>query len=133
MRLAGLEKIKLRYRSGSRGLGGPVVSVAARVAAVEGRPVVAVERQALAQPLGQIRVGDEVASERDEVGISGGDDGLRQSAVEAAGGDQGARELRPQMLGRDGRLAVSDLLGALDARLDHVQIRDVQAIELRIT
>ena len=35
------------------------------------------------------------------------------------------------MLGRDGRLAVSDLLGALDARLDHVQIRDAQAIELR--
>ena len=34
------------------------------------------------------------------------------------------------MLDRDGRLAVHDLLGALDARLDHVQVGDAHAIQL---
>src|ERR1700758_5291568 len=97
-----------------KGVGGRIVRVAVRVAAVEGRAVVAVERQAVAQPLGQIRVGDEMAAERDEGGIPGGDDDFRRVRREAAGRDQDARELRPQMLNRDWRLAVSDVLGALD-------------------
>ena len=50
---------------------------------------------------------------------------------EAAGRDQSARELRPQMLRGDRRLALRDLLGALDARLDDVKVGDAQAIQLR--
>jgi hypothetical protein len=34
------------------------------------------------------------------------------------------------MLGGDRRLAIRDLLGALDARLDDVEMGDAQAIEL---
>jgi len=44
-------------RSGRHcGLGGRVIRVAARIAAVEGRPVVAVERLTTQPPLGQIRI-----------------------------------------------------------------------------
>jgi hypothetical protein len=71
-----------------------------------------------------------VTAERDEVGVSRRDDGLRRIRREAACRDQGPRELRPQMLGGDRRLAMRDLLGALDTRLDDVEVSDAQAIEL---
>lgn len=54
--------------------------------------------------------------------LPGGDDGFRRTRCEAPSGDQGARELWPQMLDRDWRLTMRDLLGALDARLDDVEV-----------
>ena len=61
---------------GGRSLGDRVVRVASRVAAVESRPVVAGERQPLPNALRQIRIGDEVAAEGDEIGIVEGGDGF---------------------------------------------------------
>jgi AraC-like DNA-binding protein len=78
-----------RHRSGHRcGLGDRVVREAACVTAVEGRAVVSVEQPVAPQPLGQIRVGDEVATKGDEVGVTRGDDGLCRSRGEPAGRDQ---------------------------------------------
>jgi AraC family transcriptional activator of mtrCDE len=80
------------HRSGHRcGLGDRVVRVAARVTAIEGRAVVSVERQAAPQPLGQIRVRDEVATKGDEVGVARGDDGLCRSP----GGEPAGRNESP--------------------------------------
>ena len=73
---------------------------------------------------------DEVAAECDEVRVAGRDNGRSTLTVESAGGDQGAAEFLPQMLRGDRGLALGNILGALDARLDHVKIGDAQAIKL---
>jgi hypothetical protein len=83
------------------------------IAAVEGRTIVSVEWQATPKSFGQIRIGDEVATEGHEVGITGRHNGRSRFTREAAGGNQRAAELRPQMLGRNGGLAFGDLFECL--------------------
>jgi hypothetical protein len=95
-----------------------VVDIAPPVTAIKRRAVVAGQRQIAPEPFGQVGVGDEVAAERDEIRIAGGDDGRGALASETAGCDQSAAEFSPQMLGDDRSLALADLLDALDARLD---------------
>jgi hypothetical protein len=47
-----------------------IVDVTSPIAAIERRTIVAGQRQVASQPLGQIRIGDEVAAEGDEVGVA---------------------------------------------------------------
>src|SRR6476660_10625174 len=101
-----------------------IVDVASPVTAVERRPVVAVQRQITPKPLRQIRVGDEVAAERDKFLVACGDEGRGTLTSKTAGCDQGAVEFLPKMLRGDRSLAFGDLLDALDARLDHVEVGD---------
>src|ERR1700689_425512 len=46
---------------------GRIVRVTAGIEAIEGAPVIAIERQAELDALRQVRVGDELAAERDEL------------------------------------------------------------------
>src|ERR1700736_1675200 len=64
-----------------------VVGVAAGIKGVEGAPVVVIERKAELDPLGQIRIRNKVATERNQAGIAIGDGGLRCIGLEAAGSD----------------------------------------------
>src|SRR5258706_16434164 len=82
------------------------------------------------KPFGKVRVGDKVATEREEIGVACRNDGRGTLTSKTAGCDQGAAEFLPQMLRGDRSLAFVDLLDALDARLDHVKVGDAQPIEL---
>src|SRR5258708_32030745 len=66
---------------------GRVVGVAAGIKGVEGAPVVVIEGKAELDPLGQIRIRNKVATERNQAGIAIGDGGLRGIGLEAAGSD----------------------------------------------
>ena len=68
-----------------------VVGVATRIKGVEGAPVVVIEGKAELDPLGQIRIRNEVATERDHAGMAIGDSGLRCIGFEAAGAICGRR------------------------------------------
>src|SRR5437868_11523869 len=109
---------------------GLIINVASPVAAVERRAVIAIQRQIVSEPFGQVGVGDEVATERDEIRVACRDNGRGTLTGETAGCDQDATEFSPKVLGCDRSLALDDLLDALDARLDNVEVRDAQSIEL---
>jgi hypothetical protein len=76
-----------------------IIDVASPVAAIERRTVVAGQRQVASQPFGQIRIGDEVAAEGDEVGVARRDDCRGTLTRETARRDQCTAEFSPQMLG----------------------------------
>src|SRR5471032_2221435 len=84
-----------------------IVGVADLGAAEEARTVVVVQRQLVAQALGQIRVGDEVAAEGDQVGIAGVQDRFSAVAVETAGGDDGALVVLADQLRSDRSLVLA--------------------------
>ena len=63
-----------------------VVGIAACIESIERASIVAIEGEAKRDPLWQVRIRDEVAAERDQVGIPIGNDGLRRIGFEAARG-----------------------------------------------
>jgi hypothetical protein len=77
-----------------------IVDITSPVATIEGRTIVAVERQPPPEPFRQVGVRDEVAAERNKVRVTRRDDGRRTLARKTAGSDQCAAERWPQMLGR---------------------------------
>src|SRR6202789_2100859 len=77
---------------------GRIVGVAAGVEAIEGAPVIAIERQAKLDALRQVGVGDELTAERDEAGDAVGDGGLRRVGLEAAGRNDRTLEDLAQLL-----------------------------------
>ena len=109
---------------------GRIIDVASPVAAVERRAVVAAQRQFAPEPFGQVGVGDELATERDEICVACRDYGRGTLSSKTAGCDQGTAEFSPKVLGSDRSLAFDDLLDALDPRLDHVEVGDAQPIKL---
>jgi hypothetical protein len=54
-----------------------IIDVTSAIAAVEGRTIVAVERQSAPEPFGNVGVRGEVAAERNEVSVARRDDGRR--------------------------------------------------------
>src|SRR5262249_27529171 len=108
---------------------GGVVGVPARIEAIEGAPVVAIEQEAMLDALRQVRIGDEVAAEGDQAGDATGDSGLRRVGLEAAGRDDRAVEDLPQLLRGDRPHAFRDQLAALDPGLDDVEIGEIKAVE----
>jgi hypothetical protein len=80
---------------------GGVVGVPARIESIEGAPVVVIERQAKLDALRRVRIGNEVAAERDQAGDATGDGGLSRIGLEAAGCDDRTVEDLPQLLRGD--------------------------------
>src|SRR3984893_18317855 len=65
-----------------------VICVSVRLKSIEGASVVTVEGKSQLDPLGSIRVCDEITAERDEVCIAMGDGSLRCIGFEAARSDE---------------------------------------------
>src|ERR1700680_3900404 len=90
-----------------------VVGVAAGIKGVEGAPVVVIEGKAELDPLGQIRIRNKVATERNQAGIAIGDGRLRCIGFEAAGNDGRPSKDLTQLLSRDRTLPFSNQISAL--------------------
>src|ERR1700726_2643804 len=73
-----------------------IVDVTSPIAPIERRTVVAGKRQVASQPFGQIRIGDEVAAEGDEVGVARCDDCRGTLTRETTRRDQCTAEFSPQ-------------------------------------
>src|ERR1700729_915 len=108
---------------------GRIVRVAAGVEAIEGAPVIAIERQAKLDALRQVWVGDELTAERDEAGDAVGDGGLRRVGLEAAGRNDGTLEDLAQLLRGHGLHAFGDQVTALDPGLDDMEIGEFEVVE----
>src|SRR5216683_5843741 len=94
-----------------------VVGVAPRIKGVEGAPVVVIEGKAELDPLGQIRIRNEVATERDHAGMAIGDSG-RCIGFEAAGSDDRPLKDLTQLLCCDRTLPFGNQISALYSGLD---------------
>src|ERR1700735_1254170 len=77
---------------------GRIVRVTAGIEAIEGAPVIAIERQAELDALRQVRVGDELTAKSDEAGDAVGDGGLGRVGLEAASRNDRSLEDLPQLL-----------------------------------
>src|SRR5580700_3095858 len=105
---------------------GRIVRVTAGVEAIEGAPVIAIERQAELDALRQVRVGDELTAERDEAGDAVRDGGFRRVGLEATGCDDRTLEDLAQLPRSNRPHAFSDQVTALDPRLDDMEIGEVE-------
>src|ERR1700724_4197259 len=97
----------------SRGVG-----VAAGIKSVESAPVVVIKGKAELYPLGQIRIRNKVATERNQAGIATRDGGLRCIGLEAAGSNGRPSKDLTQLLYCDRTLPFSNQISALYSRLD---------------
>src|ERR1700722_3816036 len=108
---------------------GRIVRVTAGVEAIEGAPVIAIERQAELDALRQVRGGAEWAAERDEAGDAVGDGGLRRVGLEAAGRNDRTLEDLAQLLRGHGLRAFGDQVPTLDPGLDDMEIGELEVVE----
>src|SRR5260370_28927350 len=95
-----------------------VVRVAARIKGVKGATVVVIEGKAERDPLGQIRIRNKVATERNQAGIAIGDGRLRCIGLKATGSDGRPSQDLPQLLRCDRTLPFSNQISALYSGLD---------------
>jgi hypothetical protein len=65
-----------------------IVGVATCIKAIEGAAVIGIKPEPELDPLGQIRIRDKVAAERDQAGVAIRNSGFRSVRFEAAGGDK---------------------------------------------
>jgi hypothetical protein len=108
---------------------GVEVGIAMFVAAPEGFSFVRGKRPAVAQTLGQVRVGREPAGESDEIRVPFVDDFFGLRSIETAGRDDRAGVVLAHEGGRDGLAVFVQCRIALDARIDDVEISNAQAVQ----
>src|SRR6266436_1476455 len=106
-----------------------VVGVAAGIKGVEGASVVVIEGKAELDPIGQIRIRNKVATERNQAGIAIGDGSLRRIGLKAAGSDGRPSKDLTQLLCCDRTLSFSNQISALYSRLDDMQIGEPKDVE----
>src|SRR3984957_1562732 len=109
---------------------GRIIRVPAGIEAIEGAPVIAIERQAELDALRQVRVGDELTAERDEAGDTVGDGSLGRVGLEPAGRNDRTLEDLSQLLGGDRPHAFGDQVAPFDPGLDDMEVGQFEIIEV---
>src|ERR1700676_629057 len=107
-----------------RPMDGRIIEISGDASIVERIPVIGIERHAFLQAPRQVRVCDEVSTERDQIDLSFADDRLCVLGIEAAGGDHGAAENWLEACSCDRRMVV-DNSTAFDAGFDDVKVGDL--------
>src|ERR1700742_3680418 len=82
-----------------------VVGVGAGIESIEGVAIVWIQGQTQADALGEVGIGDEVAAEGDEIGVTFFDDGCGGFGFESSGGDDFPFENFANVFARDCALA----------------------------